>query len=437
MNLHWYRRPQQGIELPLQGRYALRVFMSFALAYIISYAFRSINAVISPELIRDLHLSHTELGFLSSAYFIGFGMTQIPVGLALDRFGPRATEMALMSFAIIGALIFAFADQFVTLVIGRVCIGVGVSACLMAAFSGFRTWFPSQQQPQLASAMLVFGTFGALMTSWPVHEVLPFIGWRGVFIVMAALSAIAILILYVGLPIKTGIQPDSLDDEIYSNERASLSWRSYRPIMTNAFFWRILPLGIFCYGGFIAIQTLWFGPWLIQVMDYSATTAAQILFGFNAVLLCAYLTNAWILPKLARIGIDTMRYMTWMVGASIVLQACAFYWRGPWVWAWWYLVAVACASYVLAQSLIVTYFPAAYSGRVSTTYNLSLFIGAFIVQWGIGYAIDLGIAAGWSRVSAFDVALGVFLLAQAVAFAWFLLSPKYFPVTIIADTPDN
>jgi len=158
MNLHWYRRPQQGIELPLQGRYALRVFMSFALAYIISYAFRSINAVISPELIRDLHLSHTELGFLSSAYFIGFGMTQIPVGLALDRFGPRATEMALMCFAIIGALIFAFDDQFMTLVIGRVCIGIGVSACLMSAFSGFRTWFPSQQQPQLASAMLVFGT---------------------------------------------------------------------------------------------------------------------------------------------------------------------------------------------------------------------------------------------------------------------------------------
>ena len=131
MNLHWYRRPQEGIELPLQGRYALRVFMSFALAYIISYAFRSINAVISPELIRDLNLSHTELGFLSSAYFIGFGMTQIPVGLALDRFGPRATEMALMCFAIIGALIFAFADQFLTLVIGRVCIGIGVSACLM------------------------------------------------------------------------------------------------------------------------------------------------------------------------------------------------------------------------------------------------------------------------------------------------------------------
>lgn len=433
MNLHWYRQPGQAIQLPLQGNYALRVFISFALAYIISYAFRSINAVISPELIRDLQLSHTELGFLSSAYFIGFGMTQIPVGLALDRFGPRTTEIALMSFAIIGALIFAVADQFATLVIGRVCIGIGVSACLMSAFSGFHTWFPAHQQPQLASAMLVFGTFGALMTSWPVHEVLPYIGWRGVFIAMAALSALATVILYLGLPIKSvnqqGAQVDTTPDE-----KATLSWRSYQPILTNAFFWRILPLGIFCYGGFIAIQTLWFGPWLIQVMNYSATTAAQILFGFNAVLLCAYLMNTWILPKLARIGMDTMRYMTWMVGASIVLQAAAFYWRGPWVWAWWYLVAIACASYVLAQSLIVTYFPKAFAGRVSTTYNLSLFIGAFIVQWGIGYLVDLGIAAGWSEAGAFDVALGVFLMTQAIAFTWFLLSPKYFSAAIHVES---
>jgi hypothetical protein len=90
---------------------------------------------------------------------------------------------------------------------------------------------------------------------------------------------------------------------------------------------------------------------------------------------------------------------------------------------------------VLAQSLIVTYFPKSYSGRVSTTYNLSLFIGAFIVQWGIGYLVDLVTAAGWSKANAFDVALGVFLLAQAVAFAWFLLSPKYFPAAIIADRP--
>jgi predicted MFS family arabinose efflux permease len=75
--------------------------------------------------------------------------------------------------------------------------------------------------------MLVFGTFGALMTSWPVHEVLPFIGWRGVFVVMAALSALAILILYIGLPLKAAIQGESKTDEFNPDEKATLSWKSY------------------------------------------------------------------------------------------------------------------------------------------------------------------------------------------------------------------
>ena len=96
MSLHWHSDPHTSIELPLQAKSAIRVFLSFACAYFVSYAFRSINAVIAPELISDLHLSNTQLGFLSAAYFVGFGATQIPVGLGLDRFGPRVTEMTLM-----------------------------------------------------------------------------------------------------------------------------------------------------------------------------------------------------------------------------------------------------------------------------------------------------------------------------------------------------
>ena len=129
MTSHWRAYKTRPIELPLQARAATRVFLSFACAYFISYAFRSINAVIAPELINDLHLSNAQLGLLSAAYFVGFGITQIPVGLCLDRFGPRLTEMTLMMFAIIGALIFSWANDFTSLVIGRMLIGMGVSAC--------------------------------------------------------------------------------------------------------------------------------------------------------------------------------------------------------------------------------------------------------------------------------------------------------------------
>lgn len=426
---HWYRQPDQYLALPLQGTFALRAFLCFAFAYFMSYAFRTINVVIAPDLVKDLGLNNADLGLLSSAYFIGFGATQIPLGLALDRFGPRITEAWVMILAVIGALIFAIAEDFTTLVMARVLIGMGVSACLMAAFSGFRAWYAPSQQGQLASAMLVCGTSGALASTWPVHLVTPYIGWRGVFLVMAALSFLAILILYFGLPVKKS----ALTDKPIQSTSATLSWQSYRPILTNSFFWRILPLGTFCYGGFIAVQTLWFGPWLIEVMNYPATTAAQIVFGFNVVLLLAYLFNTWVLPKLARRGIDTMRYMTWTVGMSMIMQAGAYFWQTSLVWVWWYLFAITCASFVLAQSIIVLYFPKHYSGRVSTSYNLTLFIGAFIVQWGIGHMLDLGIALGWNKTSAYDLALAVFLVIQILGFIWFLIAPRYFPMAVFHD----
>ena len=419
------------IDLPLGKKAAARIFLSFACAYFISYAFRSINAVIAPELINELHISNSQLGLLSAAYFIGFGATQIPVGLCLDKFGPRLTEMSLMMLAILGALIFSYADDFSSLLIGRIFIGMGVSACLMAAFSGFRAWFPLQMQGQLASGMLVFGASGALMTSWPLHAALPYMGWRGVLVAMAALCCLAIAGLYLGLPPK--VKKLSDPKGFTKDGEANLSWASYKPILTNPFFWRIFPLGTFCYGGFIAIQTLWFGPWLTGVMEYSAESASQVLFSFNAVLLSAYALNALLLPKLAKHGITTLRYLTWMVGAALIFQACAFYLRGAWVCLWWYLLAIACASYVLAQSLIVSYFPKSYSGRVSTTYNLTLFIGAFIVQWGIGYLVDIGIEAGWPRATAFDIALGIYLCIQVVGYVWFLISPKFFPSTPLAE----
>ena len=430
---HWYRQPDQHLALPLQSTFALRVFLCFAFAYFMSYAFRTINVVIAPDLVKDLGLNNADLGLLSSAYFIGFGATQIPLGLALDRFGPRITEAWVMTLAVVGALIFAIAEDFTTLVMARVLIGMGVSACLMAAFSGFRAWYATSQQGQLASAMLVCGTSGALASTWPVHLVTPYIGWRGVFLVMAALSFLAILILYYGLPVKKSAP---IDKPIQSSS-ATLSWQSYRPILTNSFFWRILPLGTFCYGGFIAVQTLWFGPWLIEVMDYPPTTAAQIVFGFNVVLLLAYLFNAWVLPKLARRGIDTMRYMTWTVGMSMIMQAGAYFWQTSLVWVWWFLFAITCASFVLAQSIIVLYFPKNYSGRVSTTYNLTLFIGAFIVQWGIGHMLDLGIALGWNKTSAYDLALAVFLAIQILGFIWFLIAPHYFPMAVFHDDENH
>jgi len=417
---------KQALEIPLIGRQAFKVFFCFAFAYFISYSFRSVNAVLSPELINDLEISSGELGLLSSSYLIGFGLAQIPVGILLDKYGPRITEISLMIFAVVGALLFYSADNFALLFAGRMLIGVGVSSCLMSALSGFRSWYPIDKQPQLTSAMLIFGTSGALFASAPVRILLPYIGWRGVFLSLAMICAVSVVILYFFLPVKTPKEKPTIWIS-NSNKVKLLSWESYRPILTNPNYLRLLPVGAISLGGFIALQTLWLGPWLINVMHYTSEKSSQLIFWFNAVLLITYLINTFFLPKLQLIGVSTFSFLSWMTGISLVAQGAAFFLHGPLNIFWWGLYAITSASFVLAQSLVITSFPISHSGRVSTTYNVSIFIGASLMQWGIGYFIDKGIGWGLAVPEAFTLSMGLYLIIQTLGFTWLILAPKFLP----------
>src|SRR3990167_4396729 len=121
----------------LGGARAVRVFLCFAGGYLLSYAFRSINAVIAPALIQDVGLSNADLGLLSSAYFVAFASLQLPLGIWLDKYGARKTEATLLLFAAAGAAVFAMSTSLAGLWLGRALIGAGVSACLMAPFKAY------------------------------------------------------------------------------------------------------------------------------------------------------------------------------------------------------------------------------------------------------------------------------------------------------------
>ena len=110
---------------------SLRVFIPFALGYFLSYLMRVINAVIAPDLVRELGLTAADLGLLTSANFLAFAVAQLPLGILLDRYGPRRTEAVLLLFAALGAFLFATAASAPGLIAGRALIGLGTSACLM------------------------------------------------------------------------------------------------------------------------------------------------------------------------------------------------------------------------------------------------------------------------------------------------------------------
>ena len=168
----------------------LRLFLPFAAGYFLSYLLRNVNAVIAPELTRELGLSAADLGLLTAAYLLTFSAFQLPLGILLDRYGPRRVEAVLLLIAAAGSAWFAMGTSLVELTLARAAIGLGVCACLMAAFKAFSVWFPIERLASLNAAVMVAGGLGALTATTPLAWAVPMLGRRGLFLVLAALAVL-------------------------------------------------------------------------------------------------------------------------------------------------------------------------------------------------------------------------------------------------------
>jgi predicted MFS family arabinose efflux permease len=388
----------------------LRVFAPFALGYYLSYGLRTVNAVIAPELTREMGLSAADLGLLTSAYFLTFGAVQIPLGMLLDRYGPRRVEAALLLFAAAGAALFAAGHSLAELGLARGLVGLGVSACLMAGFKSFHQWFPAQRQPQLTAAIMVAGTLGALTASVPLELALPSIGWRGVFWALAALT-VAVAAFILSVPERDhGVAPESLVQQL----------RGVAQVFASPRFWRYAPQTCFVVGGFMALQSLWAVPWIMTVSGHSRTVAAQHLFHLNLALLAGYLGLALFATRLAQRGIPPVAllvagtFLTVLSGLAVLLEA------GSTLLLWSLLGLSVCVGN-LAYPLLTAHYPPHLAGRVNTALNLAAFAGAFGVQWGFGALVDLFKAGGALPPAAFRSAMALLLAAQAASFVWFAL----------------
>src|SRR3954454_7577180 len=164
---------------------AVRVVLPFLAGYYLSYVYRAVNAVLGPTLAREFGLSATELGFLTGVYFFSFGLFQVPLGLLLDRFGPRRVNGALLVLAAAGGVAFSQAQSFETLVLARALIGLGVSACLMASIQAFVLWFPAERTGTMIALAYSMGGLGAMTASFPLDAALGHFDWRQIFLGLA------------------------------------------------------------------------------------------------------------------------------------------------------------------------------------------------------------------------------------------------------------
>jgi len=383
-----------------------RVFLPFALGYYLSYLLRTVNAVISPALTGELGLSAADLGLLTSAYFLAFGLAQIPVGIALDRFGPRRVEGALLVLTALGAAAFAMAESLGGLGLARALIGLGVSACLMGALKGFAMWYPPQRQSSMTGFIMAAGALGALTASAPVEAMLPILGWRGVFWIIAAVAAAIAAWIFLSLPDQAGQA---------SRDTLGQTLRSVGKIYASAGFLRFAASAAFFTGGFMALQSLWAVPWLMGVNGLDLAGAAVLLMVLNVGMLAGQLTIGLLGTRLAHRGVRPLNLMQVGFAGMLAVELGILLQIGP-LTVLWFLLGALSAVNSQAYLAAAAYFPREVFARVSTSVNLMAFIGAFAVQWGLGGALDLLAASGQRQADALAMAFAGLIGLQALGY---------------------
>ena len=401
-------------------RSAVIVFTCFAFAYFFSALVRGVTATLAPNFSAEIGLSAADLGLLAGAYFFGFAAMQLPLGGALDKFGPKRVLLFFLSFAVLGCAAFAFARSFVGLTLARMLIGMGVSACLMAPMTRFRHSFDATAQMRANSWMLMTGSLGMLASTLPVQWLLPVWGWRGLFIGLAVMFALA-MVLIAALVADDSMTADSVTADSASSAAPRPPVQGgYAEVFRHPTFIRFAPMGFFHYGGMVAVQSLWAGPWLSQVSGLNAADTALGLFGINfAMLVTFWLWGVWV-PRLYARGWTAQSLIARGLPLSLlVLVVAVALGRHATAWAW----ALFCAASTfvsLSQPAIAQAFPQALAGRALSAYNLVIFLGIFVTQWGMGLAIDALKTAGWRTESSFQAAFALMALACLFSYVWFL-----------------
>ncbi len=397
----------------LTKKQAITVFFVFAFGYFLSCLLRAITATLSPVLTLEFDLMAADLGLLAGGYFLGFACMQIPIGFLLDKFGPKKIVSSFLLIAFIGTVSFALAQSFSGLLASRILIGVGVSACLMAPLTGYRIWFAENQQQRANSWMLMIASLGFLSSTLPVQLLLPTLGWRWMFGGIAALILISIVLMLAFIPKWDHQKDESLD----SSSRLG----SFADVWKNKFFISVIPMGLLNYGGLMAIQTLWAGPWMTRVAGYSPLESATGLFWINITMLVSFFLWGYFLPKITNLGFSAFKILklglplSFLVMLTIILlgsKAGAFY------------IALFILSSIflsVIQPAVGLSFQTHLAGKALTSFNLLIFLGTFIMQWFIGLVIDLVKGLGYSEIIGFKTSFSVFLLLSLMAYIFFLI----------------
>jgi predicted MFS family arabinose efflux permease len=343
-------------------------------------------------------------------YFLIFGAAQIPIGILLDRFGPRRVQSGLLLIAALGAALFGASNGFLSLLLARAMIGLGVAAALMAGLKAIVLWFPREQVALMNGYMIMLGALGAVTATRPAEWLLSAMGWRGIFEVLAITTLAAALLIFLAVP----------ESKIPQQERPM--WLRLEAIFTNRGLWRIAPLSASCIGSAWSLQALWAAPWLTDVERLNREALVTQLFVMAIGICVGALLLGTIADRLRRRGIGSETLLA-VVALLFVLAELALILRLPIPpMVLWSVVSVVSAATVLSYATLAEYFPTELAARANGSLNVLHFGWAFAVQCGTGLILERWpVQDGHYPLIAYQAAFGLSVAVQVAALAWFVV----------------
>lgn len=397
-----------------------RVTVPLAAANFMNQAARTVMAIVGPVLAIELGLSASELGMLAAFLFAAYAAAQLPLGVALDAFGARRVQAALMTLAALGFAVFALSPDFIGLAIGRVMIGIGISAGLMAVIKAHSEWFEVNRRAHLTGIAMAIGSLGSALTTTPVQALLPALGWRGVFAVLGAMTFAVAVWIFFAVPDKPRVPGPARtlmgDIAVSGRILASRNFWRYGPAMGT------LSMFNFAYLG------LWAGPWLRDVAGMDGPARAGVLFLYTLAMVAGSMITGSASSRASIAGLPPFIVPVVCLGAMVVLQIGMMFQPShvAVVILLWGAAAVFGAAGPVAYVAMGQLFPPEQTGRVSTAVNMLSLGGAFLVQAAIGWILDLWprtADGGWDPAG-YSWALGLTAAMQAVAAVVLATAPK-------------
>jgi sugar phosphate permease len=396
------------------------IFSVLAFMYILVYFYRVSLAVVAGDISRELRLTPQQLGTLSGILFYVYAVAQLPLGPMIDRLGSRLVISGCGVLTAAGGILFARAGTLETAMVARSLVGVGTAAVLMATFTVFSRWYAKDEFGRVSGFMVAIGNLGNLSATAPLALAVAAVGWRASFLAIGILQALATVLVF-------GMVRDRPPAPENDGDKPAGMIAAWGEIFGSRDFWLLAVIAFFWYGNYLALQGLWGGPYLMDILHLSRAGAGRVLM-FTSI---GFIAGSTVIDTVARRFFRS--YKKTLVAGQVMLlllmscfQGGADTLSGPLLTVLFLAIGFSVSSGVMIYPIIRSMFRVEIVGTALTSLNFFVLLGAAVTQQVMG--VIVGAVGGGTAVipaRAFHAAFLFPVAGLAAAIVCFLFAKDY------------